>query len=131
MHDVLSLVRSSTLRKLPRYLPWSASLSLSTQLLCWRTETRFVREAVSSLTDNEIDTQHAALSTRLDDMEAQLLALPASLTEPPQIALSVDTPAMISCITKLGCALAPLRVMISHLGLPIVPRDVLAGSTLI
>lgn len=106
-------------------------VSVDAALECWRTETRFVREAVSSLTDNEIEMQHVSLSSRLDGMEAQLQAVPTALTEPPQIALSFDTPAIMSWIARLGCVLAPLRVTLASLGVPIVPRNVLAGSMLI
>jgi len=48
----------------------------------WRAESRAIRETMSVLSDVELMTEESALSSRLDDLEAQLRALPTAVVEP-------------------------------------------------
>ena len=81
----------------------------------WRADTGAVREAVSSLSDTELAVQHAALSRRLNAMEAQLRALPTAVVEPPFMGFHDDSP--VSSIAGFGHVLAPLSITATDLTL--------------
>lgn len=83
----------------------------------WRADGDVVREAVASLSDTELASQYAALSSRLDDMEAQLQALPTAVVEPPRVGLLIDAPATHTRIADFGRVLAPLPVTAADLTL--------------
>jgi len=53
----------------------------------WRAESRAIRAESSAMSDAELMTEEAALSSRLDDLEAQLRALPTAVVEPPYLGL--------------------------------------------
>ena len=77
----------------------------------WRAASGAPLDAVSALTIQVPSTHHAALSCRLDDMKAQLQALPTAVVEPPFVALLADTPALLSSIADFGRVLAPLPLL--------------------
>ena len=96
----------------------------------WRAESTAVREALSSLSDAELEAQFTTLSSRMDGMEAQLHALPTTVMEPPLVGLSADTAALLPSITCFGRVLAPLPIMGSDLILEAIPSSVQPGDTL-
>ena len=96
----------------------------------WRTDFKVVREAVSSLSDEDVVMQHDYLSSRVDEIEAQLLALPTAVVEPPFVGLLTDIPPLISSIRGFGRALVPLPVSAADISVEGIPRSALAGSTL-
>ena len=96
----------------------------------WRAVSTSVCEAVLSLTDADLEEQHASLSSRLDDMEAQLQALPTAVVEPPLVGLLADEPALLSSIAGFGRVLAPLPITADDFIVKGVPSCVRRGNTL-
>ena len=99
-------------------------------LECWRAEYGAVRAAVLSLSDSDLESRLASLSSRLDDVEAQLEALPTAVVEPPLVGLLADTPALLSSIACFGRVLAPLPVTAADLSLDGAPSSARPGSIL-
>ena len=95
-------------------------------------ESAAVREAVVSLSDADLGAQHANLSSRLDDAEAQLQRLPTAVIEPPlvPVGLLADAPALLSSIAGFGRVLAPLAITAADLRLEGVPSRVNPVDTL-
>ena len=104
--------------------------SVDAALERWRAESAAVREAVSSLSDADLEAQHATLSSHLDGMEAYLQALPTAVIEPPFVGLLADAPALLSSIADFGRVLAPLPITVADLSLEGVPSKVRPGGTL-
>ena len=96
----------------------------------WRTDTAAVRDAVSSLPDIDLVEQHAALSSLLNELDAQLQLLPTSILEPALVGLRVDIPASLSFVSGLGHVIAPLGAAPSDLRWDGLPRRALPGRTL-
>ena len=105
-------------------------ISVDAALERWRAESGAVREAVSLLSDVDLQSQLASLSSRLDDMEAQLQALPIAVVEPPFVGLHIDAPALLSSIAGFGRVLAPLSIASTDMTLEGVPSFVRPGDTL-
>lgn len=63
-----------------------------------------------------------AVSSRLDDMDAQLLALPTDVVEPPVVGLLVDASPLLLDIAGLGRVIAPLPITSTDLTVEGVPR---------
>ena len=96
----------------------------------WRAESGAVREAVSTLSDAQLDAQFATLSACRGEMEAQLQALPTAVVEPPFVGLLADSPALLSSIACFGRVISPLPVTANDLSLEGVPSNVRPGDTL-
>ena len=96
----------------------------------WRAVYSTVCAASSSLSDADLETQHATLSSRLVEVETHLQVLPTAVVEPPLVGLLADTPALLSNIGSLGRVLAPLSVTAANLILLDVPSSVRPGGTL-
>ena len=96
----------------------------------WRVESGAVREAVATLSDADLEDQHASLSFLLDNTEAKLQTLPTAVVEPPLVGLLADAPALLSSIAGFGRVIAPLPVTASDLSLDYVPNRVRPGDTL-
>ena len=96
----------------------------------WRAESRAVHEAASSLSDADLLSQQPDFYSRLDDLEAQLQALPTTVVEPPHVGLLADAPALLSSIACFGCVISPLAITASDLSLVDAPSNVRPGDTL-
>ena len=99
----------------------------------WRAESVVVQKDISSLSETAVASQNTALSSRLDDMEAQLEALSTAVVEPPFVGLLADSPlaALLSSIAGFGRVLAPLPIAAADLRLnDVVPSSVRPGRTL-
>ena len=96
----------------------------------WRVESGAVREAVSSLSDADLELQHTALSSRLDDMEAQLHALPTDVVDIPIVGLLADAATLLSSIAGFGHVIAPLPLTSAALTVEGVPARVRPGTML-
>jgi len=96
----------------------------------WRSETCVVHDAVASLSDTELMTQHAGLASRLDALETQLRALPTAPVEPSHVGLTMDTPALLASIAGFGRIVAPLGITAADVTLEGVPSHVRPGQTL-
>ena len=106
-------------------------VSVDAALERWRAESAAVRDAVSTLSDADLKEQHATLSSRFDDLEAQLQSLPTAVVEPPSVGLLADTPALLASIAGFGRVLAPLPVTAADLSLEGVPSRVKPGGILL
>lgn len=73
--------------------------------------------AVAALSDAELLSQHAELVARLDDADAQLLALPTGVVEPPVVGLVVDDSALLANTAAFGRIIAPSAVTAADLAL--------------
>ena len=96
----------------------------------WQAESLAVREALSSLSDADLEAQHESLSSRLGDLESQLHALPPAVVEPPFVGLLGVATALLSSISSFGRVLAPIPITAADLSLEGVPERVRLGSTL-
>ena len=96
----------------------------------WRTESGAVREALSSLRDADLEAQHAALSSRVDALDAQLQALPTCLVEPPVVALLADARVLLLSIADMGHVVAPLPISASDVTLERMPNSIRYGDSL-
>lgn len=77
----------------------------------WRAERSAVTGAAVSLGDVEIVAQLAELTARLDAADAELLALPTTVVEPPYIGLVVeDSPALHADAGPLWRVVSPLAI---------------------
>ena len=79
----------------------------------WRAEAGAVGDAASSMSDTELEACHAALSSRLYDLEVQLQALPTSVVEPPVVGLFADLPSLL----RFGQVCAPFAIAAAELHL--------------
>ena len=95
----------------------------------WQAESGSVCEAVSSLSQTDLELQLTALSSRLDDMESQLHALPTDVVEPPIVGLLVDAATLLSSIAGFGHVLAPLSITSGDLTAEGVPTRVRPGTS--
>ena len=95
----------------------------------FRTDSGVVQEAVSTLSEADLEAQHAALSSRLDGMEAQLQTLPAAVVEPPFVGLIADATSLLSSIVNFGRVIAPLPVSLG-VRLEPAPSSVRLGASL-
>ena len=77
----------------------------------WQVDSVAVMEAVDALTDRDLEAHYATLSSRLDSMEEQLMALPTAVVEPPVILVSADTAPAMAALTGVGRVLAPLAIL--------------------
>lgn len=105
-------------------------VAVDAALESWRAESTAVREALSSLSDAELEAQFTTLSSRLDDMETQLHALPTAVMEPPVVGLSADAAALLPSIACFGRVFAPLPIMGVDLILEAISSSVQPGDTL-
>ena len=98
----------------------------------WRSESGDVRETISSLSDADLELQHATLASRLDAMDALLQALPTVVVEPPVVGIIADTPATLAAIAGFGRVIAPIPINAADLNCsgPPVGSCVHAGDTL-
>lgn len=97
----------------------------------WRTDSANFTAAVSALSDSELETQRTALSSRLDDMEARLQALPTHIVEPPLVGLVADTSALLDSVAGFGRVLAPLCVTAEDLSIESAYSSHYAGDVLL
>lgn len=105
-------------------------VAVDVTLELWRSVSAAVMTTAAALSDPELKTQHSALSSRLDDMEAQLQALPTAVVEPPFVGMVADTPALLAAIACFGRVLAPLAIRAADLSLRGAPSFVQPGETL-
>ena len=105
-------------------------VSVDAALERWRAESGAVRDAVSMLSDTELEEHHAMFDFRLKSMESELQRLPTAVVEPPFVGLLADTPALLSSIAGFGRVLAPLAITASDLSFVGVPKRMLPGNTL-
>ena len=87
-------------------------------------------EAVASLSDTELEAQQAELADRLDAVDAQLLALPTSVVEPPYVGVVVDEAALLAGASVFGRVVAPLAITAADLTLERTTSYVYPGCTL-
>jgi len=95
-----------------------------------RTERGAASEAVASLSDTELKARHAELSARLDSVDAQLLALPTSVVEPPYVGVVIDEAALSAGAAVIGRVVAPLAVTAADLSLEVATGYAYPGCTL-
>ena len=105
-------------------------LAVDAALEHWRSESSAVCEAASSLSDDMLEAQQAALSSRLDYAEAQLQALPTAVVEPPFVGFVADMSIPLRCIVGFGRVLAPLPIHAADVRMELGSRGVRPGSTL-
>ena len=96
----------------------------------WRTESSDLIHIAEGLSDTGLAAQQAALAARLDALEVQLSTLSIIPVEVPFIGLAVDTPDLLSRISRFGRVIAPRAITASHLSLLDPPRWVRSGATL-
>ena len=95
----------------------------------WRTDSAALSKAFISLSDAELESHHATLSSRLDDLESQLAMLPTAVEEPPIVRLVANTSAMLTVIAGFGRVLVPLAAFASDLIIDAVPGCVWPTGT--
>lgn len=107
-------------------------IAVDAALQRWRSDTAAVSHTIAVLSDAELETQQAALTSRLTDIEAQLQELPTAILEPPTVDVVADTPAMLSAIAAFGHVLAPRPVTAADLSFDGLPAcsSVRPGDTL-
>jgi hypothetical protein len=90
-------------------------------------------EAVASFSDSEIVARHAELTARLDAADAQLLALPTTVIEPPYVGIVIDEAALLAgavvCV-DYGRVIAPRAISAADLTFERVPIYANPGCTL-
>ena len=97
----------------------------------WRAERAAVAWAASSLGADELWAQRTKLTDLLDSVEAQLLALPTIVVEPPYIGLVVvDSPGLLAGAEALGRVVAPQAVTAADLSLVAAPPRTWPGDVL-
>ena len=96
----------------------------------WKKDSADIIGAATSLSDSAFETQHSALSSGLDDIEAQIQALPTVTVEPPLMGLVADTTVLLAAFAGFGRLIAPLAVTAADLSLQDAPSFVRAGDTL-
>ena len=89
----------------------------------WRAERGAVVEAAATLQDDELPSQRAVLTARLDAAEALLHALPTTVVEPPHVGLVADMPALLAGIAALGRVVAPRAITAADLSVTGAPRN--------
>lgn len=67
-------------------------------------------EAIVSLGDDELVARNAELTARLNAVDAQLLALPTSVVEPPYAGLVIDEPALQADSSTFGRVASPRAI---------------------
>ena len=97
----------------------------------WRNDSAVVSSSLDALSDTDLASQYAALSTRLDGMEAMLQALPTTVKTPLLIKLAC-TASLMPSIAGFGIVINPLLVTASDLHLERIPGcpGVRLGTTL-
>jgi len=68
---------------------------------------RAERGAATSCSETELEAQHAELTARLDAVDAQLLALPTTVVEPPYVGVVIDEAALLAGAEVFGRVVAP------------------------
>ena len=97
----------------------------------WRAESTAFNATLEELSDSELETRHATLTSRLDDLELQLQGLPTAALEPPIVGLAANTPALLATIAGFGRVIAPQAVTASDLSLQSAPSFAQQGTTLL
>lgn len=95
-----------------------------------RAERGAVAEAAASLSDADLMAQLPELTARLDAAEAQLLALPTAVVEPPYVGLVVDEQALLAGRASFGRIVAPSAITAADLELKGVPSFAYPGGVL-
>lgn len=108
----------------------SELVGVEAALVLWRSASSNVLEALSLLPDTALEAQYASLSSDLDEMEAQLKALPTSVIETPLVGLLADAPLLLTRITSFGHVLAPLSVTAADLTITATSSDTRVSDTL-
>ena len=96
-----------------------------------RAERGAASEAVASLSDTELEARHAELGGRLDAADAQLLALPTSVVEPPYVGVVIDDDALLAGAAVFGRVVAPLAITAADLTLEGAPSHAYPGCALL
>ena len=98
----------------------------------WRVDSAALGHSIAAIADTEFETQHALLSSRLDDVKSQLNALPTAVIEPPVVDVRVDSTALLGVVAGFGRVLAPLPVTADDLSFEETSNDtrVRSGDTL-
>jgi hypothetical protein len=86
--------------------------------------------ASASLDDAELEAQLIKLTGRLDAADAQLLALPTTVVEPPHVGLVVEETAALAAVLALGRVIAPRAVTAADLTLEVASSYARPGDTL-
>ena len=86
----------------------------------WRTDSTVVSSSLEAMSDIELATQHAALSTRLDVMDAVLQALPTEV-ETPLVIIVALAASVLPSIAGFGTVVNPLLVTAADLHLERIP----------
>lgn len=89
-----------------------------------------VADAVASLSDAELEERHSVLAAGLDAADAQLLALPTSVVEPPYVGLVIDRPKLLAGIAAFGRVVSPRAIAPADLVPDRVPRHTWPSNTL-
>lgn len=89
-----------------------------------------VAESVASLSDADLLAHHGELSARLDAAEAQLLALPTTVVEPPLVEQVVDWPALLAGAAAFGRVVAPRAITAADLAVEWAACNAYPGGTL-
>ena len=96
-------------------------VSVDAALEHWRGENRSFRDDVAALSDEELEAQRAALSSRLDAMEAKLLLLPTVVVEPPLVSLTASTSGVLAAIAGCVRVIVPLSITAADVALTVSP----------
>ena len=96
----------------------------------WRSDGTAVGAALASLSDTDLVVQQATLTSRLDDLETQLMALSTSAVELPVVGLTADMPTVMSSLTGFGRVLSPSPITAADLTLQGVPTHASPGCSL-
>lgn len=105
--------------------------AVDTALGRWRADRVAAAEAAAALGDAEFAAKHTELNTRLDSAEAQLLALPTAVVEPPLVVLTLDLPRLLDSIANVGLLVAPVAITAADLALEGIARYALPGCKLL
>ena len=101
----------------------SELVGIEAALVRWRSATCIVREALLLLPDGALEAQYPALSSCLDETEAQLKTLRTAVVETPLVGLLASTPALLRSVASFGRVLAPLSVTAVDLSLHESPSN--------
>ena len=83
LHELVCASEATKSANLEREL-----VAIDAALERWRTERRVAGDAAATLADAVIIAQHSALASRLDALDAELLAIPTGVVEPPHVGLA-------------------------------------------
>ena len=89
----------------------------------WRVESAALRATIALLPDGELEAQHELLSSRVDDLEAQMQALPTAVVEPPFVGVSSDTTQLLPIFAGFGRVHATPRLTTESFCLKVVPSS--------